>query len=129
MLAVRGTWARLRGDGPGMGALGALAMLPFVAIAVVAGIGAASTVGRPFPGFFTDPYGDFSNVSLPAWRLEETGLRYPDRLVEIDGQPLSTGFLYPARAAADEYRRLGQAERATVELAFETPGGKRTIRR
>jgi signal transduction histidine kinase len=109
--------------------LAALALLSLVAIAVVAGIAAASTVGHPFPGLFVDPYADYSTVAVPGWEPEVVELIYPDRLIAIDGRPLSREGAYPALAAAAEYRRLAEAHRERVTLTFRAASGDKQVER
>jgi len=107
--------------------LAALALVSLVAVAVVAGFSAASTVGHPFPGLFVDPYADYSTVAAPGWEPEAVELRYPDRLIAIDGQPLSREGTYPALAAAAEYQRLTDGDRDHVELTFRTASGDKPV--
>lgn len=112
-----------------MRTLAALALVSLAAIAIISGISAASTVGRPFPGLFVDPYADYSSVAAPGWEPEEVELLYPDRLIAIDGRPLSREGTYPALAAAGEYRRLAAAGQERVTLTFRTPSGTAQVDR
>ena len=83
--------------------------------------------GRPFPGLFIDPHASFSAVWWPAWGAETPPLRFPDRLVAIDGEPVPaprTRFELPAQAIADaRWRRCARAGAPTVRLTFETRDG------
>lgn len=49
---------------------------------------AVQTVRLPFPGLFTEPTLVVNNQGSMAWRGYVAGLRQPDQLVAIDGEPL-----------------------------------------
>jgi hypothetical protein len=50
-----------------------------------------SWVGKPFPGFvlYTPPY--VGAMSLPDWPGIQAGLKFLDRIVAVDGRPVSSG--------------------------------------
>ena len=58
------------------------------ALTAVASLSAFRSHGRPFPGLFIDPHASFSAVWWPAWGAERPPLRFPDRLLAIDGEPV-----------------------------------------
>ncbi|MGQ9521744.1 MAG: GAF domain-containing protein [Anaerolineae bacterium] len=49
---------------------------------------AVQTVRLPFPGLFTEPTLVVNNVGSMAWSGYAAGLRLPEQLVAIDGEPL-----------------------------------------
>jgi signal transduction histidine kinase len=75
----------------------ALGLLAALVVVLTAAAGAVSSLGRPIPSLFIDPYGDFSVVYLPTWGTDRLGLRLADRWADA---PRSPG-LHPA-AALDE---------------------------
>ncbi|HSQ62609.1 MAG TPA: sensor histidine kinase, partial [Polyangiaceae bacterium] len=60
-------------------------------VAVLALRGAVSWYHRPFVGVLVDADGTVSSFGLPTWGGLRSGLRYPDRIVEVDGMTLSSG--------------------------------------
>ena len=63
----------------------------FVLIAVVSFIHALSWINKPFPGFlvYKDPVlGSFGSGD---WAGSQAGLRFLDRIVTVDGQPIREG--------------------------------------
>jgi len=126
MLSIRGTWSRLRGAVIGTGALAALVgVTALLAIGMVAVIAAGSTAGRIFPELLVDPYADFSVVWMPSWKADKVHLRYPDRLIAIDGRPLSRSETFPGLTAGKELRQLYAAGRREAVLTFQTADGPR----
>ena len=55
----------------------------------VTGTGAVRSYGRPLPGVFVDPERVVSSVGWPSWSGVQAGLRYPDRVIAVDGVALS----------------------------------------
>src|SRR5688572_11498073 len=45
--------------------------------------------GAPIAGVWVDPDGAVSNTGLPSWDGLRQGLRFPDRIVEVDGQEIT----------------------------------------
>ncbi len=64
--------------------LAAAAALLFAAIA---GLRAAAL---PFPGFFAEPTLIITEMRDPAWPDQQTALRFPHRVIAVDGQPLQS---------------------------------------
>ena len=58
------------------------------AVLIGAAVLAAQTVRLPFPGLFTEPTLVVNNIGSMAWSGYAAGLRLPEQLVAIDGQPL-----------------------------------------
>ncbi|KYG05340.1 histidine kinase [Sorangium cellulosum] len=96
-----------------------------LAALVLGGSGIRSAVSwyeRPFPGVLVDPDGVVSSLGLPSWEGFQKGLRFPDRVVEVNGWRLeSTEGRYRAStwdAAIEQAAREGQRSvRARVETA------------
>ena len=88
--------------------------------------------GESFPGLFIDPHASFSAVWWPAWGAEMPPVRFPDRLVAIDGDPVpaeATRFELPAQPIAERLATLRARGRAEVRLTFATDQGPKTITR
>ncbi|XXX80932.1 ATP-binding protein [Sorangium sp. So ce134] len=83
---------------------------------------------RPFPGVLVDPDGVVSSLGLPSWEGFQKGLRFPDRVVEVNGWRLeSTAGRYRAStwdAAIEQAAREGQP---TVRARVETGEGVRDV--
>ncbi len=56
-----------------------------VCVAAVALQEAASWYGHPFPGVLITADGNVSSIGMPTWSGVEQGLRFPDRIVSIEG--------------------------------------------
>ena len=99
-------------------------------LTAVASLSAFRSHGRPFPGLFIDPHASFSAVWWPAWGAERPPLRFPDRLVAIDGEPVAAPRArveLPAQAIAARVAALRAAGRPEVRLTFETHDGPITV--
>ena len=98
----------------------------------MASLSAFRSQGRAFPGLFIDPHGSFSEVWWPAWGAERVPLRFPDRLIAIDGEaaPAPHASLdLPAQPIAARMAALSAQGRSDVRLTWETREGPRTITR
>jgi len=83
----------------------------------VAGISSARAAWQaPFPSLFVDPYGSYSAVYLPSWQTDALGLRFPDRLVSVNGK---TPASLPLVLSREAHRR--------ASLVFDTSTGKRVV--
>jgi len=54
-------------------------------VATIALRGATSWYAHPFPGVLVTPSGNVSSIGLPNWSGIEQGLRFPDRILSVDG--------------------------------------------
>jgi hypothetical protein len=102
------------------------------ALTVAASWSALRSHRQAFPGLFIDPHASFSTVWWPAWGAEMPPVRFPDRLVAIDGDPVpaaATRFQLPAQSIADRLATLRARGRADADLTFETAHGPTTITR
>jgi signal transduction histidine kinase len=100
------------------------------ALMVAASWSAFRSHGRTFPGLFIDPHASFSVVWWPAWGAEMPPVRFPDRLVAIDGDPVpaETGrFELPAQAIAGRLATLSARGHTEVRLTFATDHGPTAI--
>jgi signal transduction histidine kinase len=110
-------------------ALLACAALAFVALAMVPLRDAARWYGHPFPGILLDPDGLVSDFGLPGWEGFRQGLRYPDRVVAIDGRDLDAG---PGGYRAEVWDRAvedasGASGAPTVRARVLTSRGEREL--
>ena len=100
------------------------------ALTAVASLSAFRSHGRTFPGLFIDPHASFSAVWWPAWGAERPPLRFPDRLIAIDGEPVPQPRRFgelPATAIAARVAALRAQGRSDVRLTFETHDGPVTL--
>jgi signal transduction histidine kinase len=89
-------------------------------------LGAASTLaatrarGVVFPGLMLDPFGSFSALHLPSWSREVAPLRFPDRLVAVNGAPLShvAAEKYHSREIQRTFEALRSSGVRSVALSF-----------
>jgi len=104
-----------------------------LALLTVAAVASARRAhGRPFPGLFVDPYGSYSVISWPAWGASGLPLRFPDRLVAIDGErlpPPATRLDLPAHRIAARMAALAARGRTDVRLTWDTHRGPITLAR
>ncbi|MBP1740124.1 MAG: Serine phosphatase RsbU subunit sigma [Deltaproteobacteria bacterium] len=61
------------------------------ATSVAAFVSALSFVNRPFPGFLVYNFPNLGSMSIRDWTGKQAGLKFPARIVEADGQPISGG--------------------------------------
>ncbi|WP_437281696.1 HAMP domain-containing sensor histidine kinase [Sorangium sp. So ce375] len=102
-----------------------------LAALVLGGSGMRSALSwyeRPFPGVLIDPDGVVSSVGLPSWEGFQKGLRYPDRVVEVDGWRLeSTSGRYRASAWDAAVERAAREGQRSVRARVETAEGPRDV--
>jgi signal transduction histidine kinase len=97
-------------------------------VGLVSGASALAWYGHPFPGVFIDSHLTVSNTGLPTWDGIRQGLRFPDRILAIDGDELPRdGGASPAArwdAAIDRAAREG---RDRVHVRVATASGEREL--
>ncbi|MDP3209036.1 MAG: hypothetical protein Q8M65_07795, partial [Rhodoglobus sp.] len=101
-------------------------------LSLLATFSAWRSVGISHPALFVDPYLCFSAVGLPSWRLDETRLRFPDRLISVDGVPVAPeggSDPYPSRALQRRIASAAAARARTVVLRFDRAGTVIEVRR
>jgi hypothetical protein len=102
-----------------------LLLLAGFSLALFCGLAARRAIGQPFPSLVVDPFGAYSAVRLPSWGGDPLPLRFPDRLVAIDGEPLvarSTWTDLPADRLAQRIAQLHRQGQTTVRLSFARRG-------
>jgi signal transduction histidine kinase len=118
-----------------------------LAIVILAFFEAATWYERPFAGILVDPEGTVSSLGLPSWDGFHQGLRFPDQILEVDGQPLAlpggrgvrglgravareglAGALrHPATAWDRAVDRAAAEGRAEVRVRARTAAGEREL--
>lgn len=101
--------------------LGALAL----ALTLIAALSAERSLGMPFPAFFMDPFGNFSEVALPRWDtrlLLSHQIGYPDRVLRVAGQAAP-----PGAAPAEFLQRALPTAPPSVSVLFSRRGVPLTL--
>jgi signal transduction histidine kinase len=97
-------------------------------IAAIALQQAATWYDHPFAGVLVTPEGIVSSIGMPGWSGIEQGLRFPDRMLRIDGTPVeASGSDCAGKVwdrAVDEAVRRG---RASVRVRVATEKGERDV--
>ena len=62
-----------------------------VLICILSFANALSWINRPFPGFLIYPFPNVASFGRPDWPGYEAGLKYMDRIVSMDGEPVREG--------------------------------------
>jgi signal transduction histidine kinase len=95
------------------------------ALLAVTGTGAVRSYGRPLPGLFVDPELVVSSVGWPSWSGVEAGLRYPDRVIAVDGIALSGA---PRGGGAIWQEAIDGAAREHRDLRLDVRSGEGAAR-
>jgi two-component system, NtrC family, sensor histidine kinase HydH len=95
-----------------------------VTIVLVAFVAAASWYANPVAGVLLDAGGTVSNFGLPGWDGQRQGLKFPDVVLEVDGEPLLARDNRPPasvwdRAVAEAWHQGRSAVRASVRTTVE----------
>ncbi|MGK3994803.1 ATP-binding protein [Sorangium sp. So ce1024] len=102
-----------------------------IAALVLGGFGirnALSWYERPFPGVLVDPDGVVSSLGLPSWEGFQKGLRFPDRVVEVNGWRLeSTEGRYRSSAWDAAIEQAAREGHRSVRARVETAEGLRDV--
>lgn len=83
-----------------------------------------ASVGRPFPSFFVDPYGDYSVVFRPHWGTERLGLALHDHVTPAEGAGSDSAR---AEALDEAVQRAVRDGQRTVTLRVRHEGRARTF--
>jgi signal transduction histidine kinase len=89
----------------------------------ISGAGAVRSYGHPLAGVFVDSELVVSSVGWPSWSGVTAGLRYPDRVVSIDGADVSAASGAPLadrRATWERAVEAGAREHREVHLEVST---------
>ncbi len=88
---------------------------------------ALSWYGRPVPGLLVDPDLAVSSLTFPSWEGSQQGLRFPDRVVGVEGQVLARGRAAGARQYDDGVSRALDQGRETLQLRLRSRGEDREV--
>lgn len=80
--------------------------------------------GRPVPGLLVDPDLAVSSLTFPTWEGSEQGLRFPDRVVSVEGQAVASGRREGVRHYDDAVSRAIEQGRGTLRLGVQSAGGE-----
>src|SRR5438552_18877356 len=82
-------------------------LLSLAAVAVLAAVVAAANAvdwyGHPCAEVLVDPDGVVSGIGSPSWAGTRQGLKFPDRIVAVDGVPFATAPTEPGRYVGDRF--------------------------
>lgn len=100
-----------------------------ICLAVVALAEAASWYEHPVGGMFVDPGGVVSNIGLPQWEAKQRGVRFPDRVIAVNGSPLLSKPGTPrAKTWDDAVEEAWRRHEDGVDVVLRTAGGNRVLR-
>ena len=83
--------------------------------------------GAPIAGIWVDPDAAVSNTGLPSWDGLRQGLRFPDRIVEVEGQDITRPLPGEYRATSFDraVARAAQEGRTSIHVRVQTAQGTR----
>jgi len=91
-----------------------------VAISATSFVAALSWLNKPFPGFLVYAFPYVGSYSLKEWPSREAGIKFMDRIVAVDGQPVFRG--------KDIYQIIKEKQPgASVRYLVESKGKAREI--
>jgi signal transduction histidine kinase len=89
---------------------------------------AARWYERPFAGVLLSPDGMVSSIGMPGWSGIEQGLRFPDRVLSIDGTPLtSSNGASPGRVWDAQVDAAARRGAKVVHARIATSTGEREV--
>jgi len=85
--------------------------------------------GAPIAGVWVEPDGAVSNTGLPSWDGLRKGLRFPDRILEVDGQDVTRPPPGEYRAATFDraVARAAREGRSSVHVKVQTADETREL--
>jgi len=85
--------------------------------------------GRPIAGILVLPDATVSNSGLPTWSGIRQGLRFPDRIIEVDGEDIKhpPRAEYPATALDRAVSRAAGEGRGSLRVRVETSEGVKDV--
>ncbi|HTB75721.1 MAG TPA: HAMP domain-containing sensor histidine kinase [Polyangiaceae bacterium] len=99
-----------------------------ICVAAVALQKGASWYGHPFPGVLITADGNVSSIGMPTWSGVEQGLRFPDRILSIDGVEIAPEHgEYAARAWDRVVSDAAAHDLASVHVRVATTAGEREL--
>jgi signal transduction histidine kinase len=99
-----------------------------ICLAVLAIGAAVGWYGHPIAGVFVDPGGVVSNLGLSRIEAQQTGLHFPDVVLEVDQDRLiSRGGAPRARVWDEAVERAFRTGRNRVQAKVQTVQGPRTL--
>lgn len=105
-----------------------LAAIATLLVGAVALSGAVGWHGRSFPGVLVDPDRAVSSIGLPSWEGMVRGLRFPDRVVAVDGTPLRpTKGELSARQWDREVSAAVAEGKTSIRVSVEGPSGPKEV--
>ncbi len=105
-------------------------VIAFATLGVVAMVLPQATAwyGRPIAGLLLVPDGTVSSIGMPGWSGIEQGLRFPDRVITVDGVAVvSTDGECPARAWDRVVDAAAQRGDESVRARIATSTGERDV--
>ena len=87
---------------------------------------AARWYGRPIAGVLVNPDGMVSSIGMPGWSGIEQGLRFPDRILSIDGVPLAQDAR-PGRMWDSSVEAAALRGARSVHARVATSNGEREV--
>jgi signal transduction histidine kinase len=97
-------------------------------VTILAVRGALRWYAHPIGGLLVDPDLVISSISLPNWEGPRHGLKFPDRIVGVEGRPLEVAPGEVRARAFDRAIERAHAEgRPTVRATVETRAGTREV--
>ena len=108
-----------------------VALMAIFALGVL-GVAIRDAVGfhnAPIAGVWLEPDGGVSDAGLPSWDGVRKGLRFPDRILEVDGVDLAQRSPGEYRAAVFDRAvvRASQEGRSSVHVKVQTAEGMREL--
>lgn len=102
-----------------------------LAVTILATEQALRTLNTPFAGLLVDAWGRVSDVSVPSWHLDQSGLKYPDRVRAVDrvALPHPPREVASSRAFYAALRRAAGHGRTSVVLDVDTGAGPLQLER
>src|SRR5580704_3877242 len=89
---------------------------------------AAHWYQRPIAGLLATPDGNVSSIGMPTWSGIDQGLRFPDRLLSIDGVTIAPSRAIYAGTVWDRAVETAEAQgRSSVHARVATERGEREV--
>lgn len=83
--------------------------------------------GRPVPGLLVDPDLAVSSLTFPTWEGSRQGLRFPDRVMSVEGHAIASGRTDGARRYDEAVSRAIDEGRQSLRLGVRSGGELREL--